>query len=96
MLRLRGILLNEREAAMSAIQKLWHHISGLPFFSFFNGRNPAAEPLKVSDQTPVIFKECEDDCGQSAEEIQAEESERAEQFKRDQVLPIMGMTGRPI
>jgi hypothetical protein len=34
--------------------------------------------------------DCEDDCGPSAEAVEAKERERAEQFKRDQVLPIMG------
>ena len=37
------------------------------------------------------FKDCEDDCGRSAEEMVAKEQERAEQFKRDQLLPIVGM-----
>jgi hypothetical protein len=37
------------------------------------------------------FKDCEDDCGRSAEEMVAKEQERAEQFKRDKLLPIVGM-----
>jgi hypothetical protein len=37
-----------------------------------------------------------DGSGSAAQEINAKEQDRAEQFKRDQLLPIMGMVGPPI
>jgi hypothetical protein len=42
-----------------------------------------------------MFNECEDDCEPTAEQIEANEHGRAEQFKRDQLLPIIGMAGPP-
>jgi hypothetical protein len=78
------------------IQRLRHHISRLPFLSFLREREPVVEPPEAIDEVPFRFKECEGDCGPSAEEGEAEGHERAEQFKRDQLLPIMGWsTGAP-
>ena len=82
---------------MSApIQRLRHHISRLPFLSLLRDREPVIEPPEASDEVAFRFKECDGDCGPSAEEVEAKEHKRAEQFKRDQLLPIMGWsTGAP-
>jgi hypothetical protein len=73
------------------IQRLRHHISSLPLLSFLRDREPVPEPPEATDDVAFRFKDCEDDCRPSAEEVVAKEHERAEQFKRDQLLPIMGM-----
>ena len=82
---------------MSApIQRLRHHISRLPFLSLLRDREPVIEPPEASDEVAFRFKECNGDCGPSAEEVEAKEHKRAEQFKRDQLLPIIGWsTGAP-
>ena len=82
---------------MSApIQRLRHHISRLPFLSLLRYREPVAAPPEATDEVAFRFKECEDDCGPSAVEVEAKEHERAEQFKREQLLPIIGWsTGAP-
>jgi hypothetical protein len=76
------------------IQRLRYHTSHWPFLSFL--RDPVVERLEATEEVAFRLKECEDDCGPSAEEVEAKERERAEQFKRDQLLPIMGWsTGAP-
>jgi hypothetical protein len=59
----------------------------------------AREPLPVRpeipektelDRIPVTFHECEGECGPKAELLEAQERERAERFRRNQLLPIMG------
>jgi hypothetical protein len=56
--------------------------------------DPPEAPDKVAlDKVVVTFKECEDDCEPTAEQIQAKERERADRFKGDQLLPIMGLGG---
>ena len=78
------------------IQRLRHHISHWPVFSFLPDREPVPAPPEATDEVAFRFKGCEDDCGPSAVEVEAKEHERAEQFKRDQLLPIMGWsTGAP-
>jgi hypothetical protein len=78
------------------IQRLRHHISRWPFLSFLRDREPVVERPEATEEVAFRLKECEDDCGPSAEEVEAKERERAEQFKRDQLLPIMGWsTGAP-
>jgi hypothetical protein len=78
------------------IQRLRHHIFRLPFLSFLREREPVVEPPEAPDEVAFRFKECEGDCGPSAEEVEAKRHERAQQFKRDQLLPIMGWsTGAP-
>jgi hypothetical protein len=72
------------------IQRLRHHIFRLPFLSFLHKRDYVLEPRGSTDEVTFRFKECEDDCGPCAEEVEAKEHERAEQFRRDQLLPIMG------
>jgi hypothetical protein len=72
------------------IQRLWHHISHWPFLRFADRHEPVLEPPEVKDAVAFRFKEC-DDRGPSAKKVEAKEHERAEQFKRDQLLPIMGM-----
>jgi hypothetical protein len=80
----------------ASIERLRHHISRLPFLSFLHNRDYVVEPRGSTDEVAFRFKECEDDCGPSAEEVEAKEHERVEQFKRDQLLPIMGWcTGAP-
>ncbi len=80
----------------ASIQRLCHHISRLPFLSFLRNRDDVVEPRGSTDEVTFRFKECEDDWEPSAEEVEAKEHERAEQFKRDQLLPIMGWsTGAP-
>jgi hypothetical protein len=80
----------------AAIQGLRHHISYWAFLSFLGTREPVLEPSEAKDEVAFRFMDCEDDCGPSAESVEAKERERAEQFKRDQVLPIMGWsTGAP-
>ena len=81
----------------ASIQRHWHCIS-LPFFRFLRGHEAVSEPLKVADKVvldkiEVLFKECEGVCEPTAEQIQAKERERADRFKGDQLLPIMGLGG---
>ncbi|GEO17067.1 hypothetical protein [Microvirga aerophila] len=80
------------------IQRLWHHISHLPLLSIFRSHDPVPEPQRVPDKVEldkvaVTFQECEGDCGPSSADIQAKERGRAERFKGDQLLPIMGIGG---
>ena len=82
----------------ASIQRLWQHVSHLPILSFLHGREPVPElskaPGKVAlDKVAVTFKECEGVCEPTAEQIQARERERADRFKGDQLLPIMGLRG---
>jgi hypothetical protein len=70
----------------------------LPFLGFFRGRNPVQEPTEAPakvalDKAAVTFKECGGDCSPTAEQIEARERERADRFKGDQLLPIMGFGG---
>ena len=80
------------------IQRLWHRISNLPFFHFLRGREPVPELPGVRDKVAldtvvVTFKECEGVCEPTAEQIRAKERERADRFRGDQLLPIMGLGG---
>jgi hypothetical protein len=80
------------------IQRLWQHVSDLPIFSFLRGREPVPElpiaPGKVAlEKVEVTFKECEGVCEPTAGQIQARERERADRFRGDQLLPIMGLGG---
>jgi hypothetical protein len=80
------------------IQRLHHYISHWPFLGFLRGREPVPElpedPYKVAlDKVAVTFKQCEDDCAPSAKEIDVKEHERAEQLKRDVLVPVMGIAG---
>ena len=82
----------------ASIQRLWHRISYLPLLSLLSGREPVPEPPGTPDtvsldKVAVTFKECEDDCEPTAEQIRAKERERADRFKGDQLLPIMGFGG---
>jgi hypothetical protein len=93
------MLLDEREVAMGApIQRLWHHVSYWPFLSIFWGHEPVLGPTETPDKVvlgtvAVTFKECEGVCEPTAEQIEAKERERADRFKGDQLLPIMGFGG---
>ena len=52
--------------------------------------------MRAYGEVAFRLKEWEGGCGPSAEEVEAKEHERAEKFKRDQLLPIMGWsTGAP-
>jgi hypothetical protein len=76
------------------IQRLWHHIPHLPFLN--SAPVSRKEATVALENVPVTFKECEGDCEPTAGQIEAMERERAERFKRDQLLPIMGWsTGGP-
>lgn len=81
----------------ASIQRLWHSISYLPFLRFLRGHEPVSPPGapdKVAlDTVAVTFKECEGVCEPTAEQIQAKERERADRFKGDQLLPVMGIGG---
>lgn len=82
----------------AAIQRLWHQVSSWPFLSVLRGSTFVPEPPQIPDEIeldkiPVTFREGEDACEPTAEQIQAQEHERAEWFKRDQLLPIMGLGG---
>jgi hypothetical protein len=74
------------------VSKLWHDIASRPPFSFLFGRKTAHEPLEAPDTITLRFKECED-CSPTAEQIEARERERADRFKGDQLLPIIGIGG---
>lgn len=79
----------------ATIQRLWHRISHWPVLSPRQARASATGPHETPvalDHIPVTFKECEGECGPTAAELEAREQERAERFKRDQLLPIMGWT----
>lgn len=82
----------------ASIQRIWHRISHLPFLSFLRSHEPVAEPSGTLDEVAldtvaVLFQECEGVCEPTAEQIQAKERERADRFKGDQLLPIMGLAG---
>jgi hypothetical protein len=86
----------EEVAVDAPIQSLWHHISHWPILRFFPEREPLPEPPQAPDEVAFRFKDGEGDYGPSAEKIEGSERERAEKFKRDQLLPIMGWsTGAP-
>ena len=79
------------------IRRLRHHTSRL-FLNIFRSRNAVSEPPRALDKVAldkvaVTFKECGDDCEPTAEQIEAQERERADRFKSDQLLPIMGIGG---
>jgi hypothetical protein len=69
----------------------------LPFLGFLHGREPVPEQKALDkvalDEIAVTFKECEGICEPTAKQIQAKERERADRFKGDQLLPIMGIGG---
>jgi hypothetical protein len=75
-------------------QRLWHHILHLPFVRFLAGCFSEIA-YQFGHRSGRVVRELEDGHGPTAQEIQATEQERAEQFKRDQLLPIMGMAGPP-
>lgn len=78
----------------ASIQRLWHHVSRLPFLSFLRGQEPpTALDKSALDKISVTFKECAGVCEPTAEQIQARERERADRFRSDQLLPIMGIGG---
>ncbi|QRM36123.1 hypothetical protein [Microvirga sp. VF16] len=78
----------------AAIQRLCHRISHWAF-SGFPRREPGLDGPETADEIAFRFKDCEE-CGPSAEDLEAKDRERAERFKRDQLLPIMGWsTGVP-
>jgi hypothetical protein len=74
------------------IQRLWHHVSHWSLLNVLGGHSPVprAPATDALDNVPVTFKECEGGCEPTAGQIEAKERERAERFKRDQLLPIMG------
>lgn len=79
------------------IQRLWHHVSHWPLSSVLHAPGPDPEPPEIPDdaaleKVAVTFKECDGICEPTAEQIEAQERERADAFKRDQLLPIMGFT----
>jgi hypothetical protein len=83
---------------MSApIQRLRHHISHWPLLGLLSRREPGPgsdDPDRFAlDHVVVTFKECEGVCAPTAEQIEAKERERADQFKGDQLLPILGLGG---
>lgn len=75
----------------AAFRKLRNHISRWSLFSLLCRREPVPDRPEVADEVAFRFKDCEISSEPSAEEIEAKERERAEQFKRDQLLPVMGM-----
>ena len=82
----------------SSIQRLWNRISSLPYLSFLRGPEPIpglpeAPNTVTLDKVAVTFQEYEDACEPTAEQIAAKERERADRFKGDQLLPIMGLGG---
>ena len=84
---------------MSApIQRLWHHVSNWPLLNALLARTPVsglheAPDRGALDKVAVMFKECEGVCEPTAEQIEAQERERTERFKGDQLLPFMGIGG---
>jgi hypothetical protein len=82
---MRGIVMG------TLIGRLRDRISYWPFLSFLCGRKPFPEQPEAEDEVTFRFKDCGDDSEPSAEEIEAKQNERTEQFKRDQILPVMGM-----
>ena len=76
----KGIVLDKREAAVSApTQRLWHNISHWPSFSLRIGHEPVAEP-QTPDTNAFRMRDC-DDCGPTAEALQAGERDREDQFR---------------
>jgi hypothetical protein len=82
----------------ASIQRLWENLFKLPFLSLLRGHNPVSEPPETADKVALgkiaaTFKECEGVCEPMAKQIQVKERERADRFKGDQLLPIMGLGG---
>jgi hypothetical protein len=77
----------------ASIRRLRHFVSRWPFLGFIGTREPVPAPPRPSDGVAVMFRECEGVCDPTAEQIEAEERERADRFKSDQLLPIMGFGG---
>jgi hypothetical protein len=77
------------------IQSLWHRVSHWPLLNVLLARASLPEPPDRAglDRVPVTFKECEGVCEPTAEQIAAQERDRAERFKGDQLLPVMGIGG---
>jgi hypothetical protein len=75
-------------------RRLRQHILRLPFLRFLGGcfgeitywfgRRTVPDAQELADGNEL-----------TAEEIEAKKQERAEQFKRDQLLPILGIAGPP-
>jgi hypothetical protein len=75
---------------------LWGRISQFQFLRGLHDRATVPEPPKASDGIAFRMSDCDAACGPTAGEIEAQAQERAERFKRDQLLPIMGwLTGAP-
>jgi hypothetical protein len=82
------------------IQRLWHRISYSTFSSLLRGRELTPEPPEAPDEVAletveVTFREFEGLCEPTAEQINAKARERADRFRSDQLLPIMGLGGSP-
>jgi hypothetical protein len=80
------------------VRRLRHRVWHWPFSGFLRGRDPAPEPQEALDEfaldkIAVTFKQYEDDRAPTAGEIDAKERERADRFKRNLLLPVMGIAG---
>jgi hypothetical protein len=75
-------------------QRRRQHILRLPFLRFL-GACFGEITYRFGRRTVPDAQEPADGNELTAEQIEATEQERAEQFKRNQLLPIMGMVGPP-
>lgn len=76
------------------VQQLWQSVSHIPLVRHFVRERHPYTPADEAGDFPVQLPMLED--GEpTAREINAQERDRAEQFKRDQLLPIVGMAGPP-
>jgi hypothetical protein len=78
------------------VRRLWNRIVHLPVLGVLARRETIPQPPETADDGTFRFKDREDGCGPSAEAIGATDRERAERFRRDRLLPVMGWsTGAP-
>lgn len=78
----------------AAVQELWLSLSRMPLVRHLIREQPPRWSPDEGDDIPLRLPPLED--GEpTAEEINAQERDRADRFRCDQLLPIMGIAGQP-
>jgi len=77
------------------VHKFWQATSKWSFSRVRSDQEFYVDPLSLADTVPARFKDSGEGYGPTAQEIEAKEHQLAEDFRREQMLPIMGMAGCP-